>query len=144
MFVSESVLPDADVHMAFHQGGRSCRRLAAGGRALGALHRRRRRLRPGLAEGKFDAFLLMPRGVRDEEFHTAVTELLSDWGSTVPDPEVEAVRIVGDPDDPLTLSIRDFLVRMGMPHRVHAPESDGRPGVIAAYDGHRRSRSSTC
>ena len=36
----------------------------------------------------------MPRGVRDEEFHTAVTELLSDWGSTVADPEVETVRIV--------------------------------------------------
>ncbi|KAF0832397.1 hypothetical protein C8E84_0137 [Ornithinibacter aureus] len=31
----------------------------------------------------------MPRGVRDEEFHTAVCELLSDWGSTVATPEVE-------------------------------------------------------
>lgn len=29
----------------------------------------------------------MPRGVRDEEFHTAVCELLSDWGSTVATPE---------------------------------------------------------
>ena len=41
-------------------------------------------LRHGLATGKYDAYLLMPRGVRDEEFHTAVTELLSDWGSTAP------------------------------------------------------------
>ncbi len=41
-------------------------------------------LRPGLATGKYDAYLLMPRGVRDEEFHTAVTELLSDWGSAAP------------------------------------------------------------
>ena len=38
----------------------------------------------GWPTGKYDAYLLMPRGVRDEEFHTAVTELLSDWGSTAP------------------------------------------------------------
>ena len=29
------------------------------------------RLRAGLAKGKYDAYLLMPRGMRDEEFHTA-------------------------------------------------------------------------
>jgi thioredoxin reductase (NADPH) len=52
------------------------------------------RLRAGLAKGKYDAFLLMPRGVRDEEFHTAICELLSDWGSTVAQPEIETVRLV--------------------------------------------------
>lgn len=36
----------------------------------------------------------MPQGPRDEEFHHAVSELLSDWGSTVAAPEVESVRIV--------------------------------------------------
>ena len=41
-------------------------------------------LRHGLSSGKYDAYLLMPRGVRDEEFHTALTELLSDWGSASP------------------------------------------------------------
>lgn len=92
-------------------------------------------LRPGQAKGKFDALLLMPRGARDEEFHTAVTEMLSDWGSTVVDPEVEAVRIVGDSDDLLILQMRDLLVRMGMPHRVHTPESDIGLEIIAAYDG---------
>ena len=45
-------------------------------------------LRAGLATGKYDAYLLMPRGVRDEEFHTAICELLSDWGSTVAQPEI--------------------------------------------------------
>ncbi|MDN5855303.1 MAG: response regulator, partial [Actinomycetia bacterium] len=45
-------------------------------------------LRHGMAKGKYDAYLLMPRGPRDEEFHNAITDLLSDWGSTVPDPEV--------------------------------------------------------
>ncbi len=92
-------------------------------------------LRHGQARGKFDAILLMPRGARDEEFHGAVTELLSDWNSTVADPEVEAVRIVGDPGDLLTMELRDLLVRMGMPHGVHPPESDIGQEIIAAYDG---------
>ena len=52
------------------------------------------RLRAGLGKGKYDAYLLMPRGKRDEEFHTAVCELLSDWGSTVAQPEVATVKLV--------------------------------------------------
>lgn len=93
------------------------------------------RLLPGAAIGQFDALLLLPRGARDEEFHAAVTEMLSDWGSTAVDPEVEAVRIVGDPHDQLTMELRDLLVRMGMPHRVHEPESSVGQEVLAAYDG---------
>jgi thioredoxin reductase (NADPH) len=93
------------------------------------------RLQPGAAKGKFEAVLLLPRGARDEEFHAAVTELLSDWGSTAADPEVEAVRIVGDAGDTLTLSLRDLLVRMGIPHRVHSPESSVGRELVAAYDG---------
>lgn len=87
------------------------------------------------SNGTLDAFLLLPRGPRDEEFHGAVTDLLSDWGSTVPDPEAEAVRIVGDPDDPALLSMRDLLVRTGMPHRIYRPESTIGQEIIAAYDG---------
>jgi len=92
-------------------------------------------LRASDSNGTLDAFLLLPRGARDEEFHAAVTDLLSDWGSMVPDPEVEAVRIVGDPDDPAVLSMRDLLVRTGMPHRIHRPESAVGQEIIAAYDG---------
>ena len=36
----------------------------------------------------------MPRGVRDEEFHTAIVEMLNDWNATVATPEVETVRII--------------------------------------------------
>ena len=43
--------------------------------------------------GKYDAYLLMPRGVRDEEFHTAITELLSDWGSAAPVGRLDADRL---------------------------------------------------
>jgi thioredoxin reductase (NADPH) len=45
--------------------------------------------------GTLDAFLLLPRGPRDEEFHAAVTDLLSDWGSTVPDKR-QGTTVVGD------------------------------------------------
>ena len=92
-------------------------------------------LRPGMAMGKYDAFLLMPRVIRDEEFHNAITDLLSDWGSTVPDPEVVAVKIVSPTRDGLTLAIRDFLDRMGMPSAVYTPESDGGQYVLERWDG---------
>ena len=91
-------------------------------------------MRPYLQKGKFDAYLLMPRGVRDEEFHTAVTELLSDWGSTVAQPLVETVRIVSPVHRGLTLQIRDYLDRIGMPNRVHAPDSEVGREILARLD----------
>ena len=99
-------------------------------------------LRAGLAKGKYDAYLLMPRGVRDEEFHTAVCELLSDWGSTVATPEVVTVRIVPPSPDALTLEIRDFLDRMGMPNRVYTPDSEVGREVLAGVEGEPISPSS--
>jgi thioredoxin reductase (NADPH) len=73
----------------------------------------------------------MPRGVRDEEFHTAVTELLSDWGSTAP--EVTTMQIVSPQLDALTSAIRDFAFQMGMPAAVLAPESPAGREVIARH-----------
>ena len=95
MFVSESRLPDDHVLEAFALW----RTVVPTARRVIAAHWSHfladaPALRGGLAKGKYDAYLLMPRGVRDEEFHTAITELLSDWGSTVAAPEVETVRIV--------------------------------------------------
>ena len=65
-------------------------------------------------------------------------ELLSDWGSTVAQPEVETVRLVAPAQDALTLAIRDFLDRMGMPHRALRPRHRGRRGIVARYDGEER------
>ncbi|WP_017934709.1 FAD-dependent oxidoreductase [Nocardioides sp. Iso805N] len=79
-------------------------------------------LRIGLAKGKYDAYLLMPRGRRDEEFHNAITDLLSDWGSTVPQPEVVSAKILSPRHDALTMGIRDFLDRMGMQNKVWHPD----------------------
>ena len=136
MFVSESTLPDAHVLEAFGRW----RAVVPTARRLVAAHWTRFMedaplLRSGLAAGKFDAYLLMPRGVRDEEFHTAVTELLSDWGSTVATPEVASVRIVSPVSDVLVGSIQDFLDRMGMPSRVHAPGSDVGREILGRLEG---------
>jgi thioredoxin reductase (NADPH) len=136
MFVTESVLPDADVLHAFHK----LREKVPTARRVIAAHWERfltdgPGLRAAMAKGKYDAYLLMPRGVRDEEFHNAITDLLSDWGSTVPDPEVVSVKIISPVRDQLTLLIRDFLDRMGMPSRVWEPDSEAGRYVLDRYDG---------
>ena len=92
-------------------------------------------LRPALVKGKFDTYLLIPRGPRDEEFHYAVTELLSDWGATVAVPTVDTVRIISPAGNPLTLAIRDFLDRMGMPNRTYPPDSPQGLEALALIDG---------
>ncbi|MCW2796013.1 FAD-dependent oxidoreductase [Nocardioides sp.] len=136
MFVTESRLPDANILEAFGRW----RTIVPGARRMVAAYWDHFTpdapgLRAGLAKGKFDAYLLMPRGVRDEEFHTAVCELLSDWGSTVAAPEVESVRIVSPTADGLTMSIRDFLDRMGMPNGVHDPDSPTGLELRARFEG---------
>src|SRR4051812_41296810 len=137
LFVSDSRLPDVDhVFEAIHRW----RQVIPTARKVITAHWDNfvvdgPPLRAGLAKGKYDAYLLMPRGRRDEEFHTAVCELLSDWGSTVAQPEVETVRVVAPAQDALTLSIRDFLDRMGMPHRLYAPDTEIGRSVVARYDG---------
>ena len=132
LVVAESVLPDAHVLEAFAL----LRAAVPTARRMVVAHYDRfltdaPLLRAGLAKGKYDAYLLMPRGVRDEEFHTAVTELLSDWRSTVADPVVESVRIITPTLDALTLAIRDFLDRMGLPARTYPPDSEVGSQVLS-------------
>jgi thioredoxin reductase (NADPH) len=136
LVVSESQLPDDDVLHAFHK----LRTYVPTARRLIAAHWTRFRidaepLRSGLAKGKYDAYLLMPRGARDEEFHTAVCELLSDWGATVAAPLVEAVRVIAPSRDGVTLAVRDYLDRIGIPHLVHHPDSDVGVEVLAKVEG---------
>ncbi|MFC7494666.1 MULTISPECIES: FAD-dependent oxidoreductase [unclassified Nocardioides] len=134
MFASESVLPDAEVLHCFHK---LREKVPTARRVIAAYWDRflvdAPGLRPGMAKGKYDAFLLMPRGTRDEEFHNAITDLLSDWGSTVADPEVISVKIVTPVRDGLTLAIRDFFDRMGMPCRVYEPDSEAGQYVIEQW-----------
>ena len=82
------------------------------------------KLREALGRGRIDTYLLIPQGPRDEEFHTAVTEYLSDWGWTASTPEVEGVQIIEGGSRAEVARIRDFLDRMGLPHRVYSPDSE--------------------
>ncbi|MEE4025731.1 FAD-dependent oxidoreductase [Gordonia sp. PKS22-38] len=128
MVVAESELPDMNLLEALA----TFRSIVPTARRVVGIHwsmfmEHSESLRPALQKGKFDTFLLIPRGPRDEEFHYAITELLSDWGATVAAPEVEVIRIMSTELTPLTMSIRDFLDRMGMPYRTHTPASaEGR------------------
>jgi thioredoxin reductase (NADPH) len=136
LVVTESVLPDADVLETFHHLRTyvpTCRRVVAAHWDRFRLDAER--LRPGLAKAKYDAYLLMPRGQRDEEFHTAICELLSDWNQTVAAPVVESLRIVSPTNDGLTLAVRDFLDRIGVPHLVHPPESEVGQEILARLEG---------
>ena len=89
------------------------------------------KLREALGQGRIDTYLLIPQGPRDEEFHTAVTEYLSDWGWTASTPEVAGVQIVDHVGSAEVSRIRDFLDRMGIPHRVHRPDSDTGRSIIS-------------
>jgi thioredoxin reductase (NADPH) len=136
LFVVESVLPDATVYEAVAK----MRKVVPTARRVVVAHWERFRvdaelLRPGMALGKYDAYLLLPRGIRDEEFHTAVVELLSDWGATVATPEVDTIRLVSPVNDALTLAIRDYLDRIGMPHRVYSPDSETGHEVMSRFEG---------
>lgn len=87
--------------------------------------------RHAVAAGKVDALLLMPQGPRDEEFHAAVGEMLSEWNATVAAPVVENVRIITPEKDTLTRELLDYLARVGMPAGVHHPDSDVGREVMA-------------
>jgi thioredoxin reductase (NADPH) len=136
MFVTDSRLPDEpNILYAFHKW----RTVVPTARRVVAAHwdyfiEDGPDLRVGMAKGKYDAYLLMPRGRRDEEFHNAMTELLTDWTSTVPQPEVVSAKIISPTHDALTLAIRDFLDRMGMQNRVWDPAD---PEIQDYLDGIR-------
>ncbi|CAI9401294.1 FAD-dependent oxidoreductase [Aestuariimicrobium sp. T2.26MG-19.2B] len=91
-------------------------------------------LRAVVAKGKADAYLLLPRGPRDEEFHSAIGELLNDWASTRQS-LVESISIVTPTRDPLTRKLGDFLLRAGTPYGVHPPDSEvGRRALATRPD----------
>lgn len=132
LFVLESELPDMELYPAIGK----IRQTVPTARRVVVSHwenfrRDAEALRHGQATGKYDAFLLMPRGVRDEEFHTAVIDLLNDWAATVAVPEVVTVRIVTPENDVLTLQLRDYLERVGLPCGVFHPDSEEGRDVVS-------------
>ncbi|MDX6277471.1 MAG: thioredoxin reductase, partial [Nocardioidaceae bacterium] len=92
-------------------------------------------LRPALGEGRLDTFLIIPRGARDEEFHTAISEYLSDWSWSATTPVVATVRIVDDGTQQSLPAIRDFLDRMGLSYERFLPDSEVGEELIASIEG---------
>lgn len=93
-------------------------------------------LRVAMLGRHLDTFVGIPRGPRDEEFHTAIGELLSDWTWTVAAPVSAAVDVVAEPEDRSLSAIRDLLSRTGIPARYLDPASeDGAALVEAAGPG---------
>ena len=89
-------------------------------------------LRARLAEGRLDTWIGIPSAPRDEEFHAAVIDLLSDWSWTTNAVEVDGVQIVSDAKSPDVARIVDYLQRMGRPHRRYHADSEVGRAVIAA------------
>ncbi len=81
-------------------------------------------VREAMAAGRLDAPLTVPRGARDEEFHTAITEMLSDWAWTSAGPVIAAVELVAPPGVAALGRLRDYFDRQGVPTRTSTPDSE--------------------
>ncbi|WP_018177875.1 FAD-dependent oxidoreductase [Jongsikchunia kroppenstedtii] len=90
-------------------------------------------MQEALAEGQLDSYVSIPQGLRDEEFHAAIVDYLSDWGWSVATPEVVAVHLVA-PTRASTAAIRDFLDRMGVPTKTSTPDSRAGRALIESLE----------
>ena len=79
-------------------------------------------MRAALLRRDFDTFVGIPRGARDEEFHTALIELLSEWGWSVARPTVTSADVVAPDGDRAAASVRDLFDRLGVPNRTLRPD----------------------
>lgn len=75
-------------------------------------------LREATSDGLIDAYLTIPRGPRDEEFHAAIVDLLSDWTWSSGSVAVDFAYVAVDRPSSEAARIRDFLDRMGVPTRT--------------------------
>lgn len=95
-------------------------------------------LRRKVAMGYFDAHLLMPRGTRDEEFHSVIVDLLNDWAATVGTSQVETVQVIAPAGHAGAWRLRDYLQRTGIPHGLHDPDSEVGRRTLDEHDGEAR------
>lgn len=83
-----------------------------------------------MARGEIDQVLVRPEQVRDEEFHSGVTQALEDWAFEQ-GPGFAAVRIIGDASA-RTQELRDGFSRNHIPVGYDAADSDaGRQALDA-------------
>ena len=85
-------------------------------------------------DGRIEAGLAIPRGDRDEEFHTAITEMLSEWGWSVSKPVIESIQLISPPGNPEAARLRDFLDRLGVPIRSYVPDSPQAEQILEGIE----------
>lgn len=85
-----------------------------------------------LARGEVDRWVLRPEYAADEEFHRAITELLSDWSSTVR-PGYEAIQIIGETWSPRAVELRDRMNRNSVPFGFYDLASEDGRDLLAAH-----------
>jgi len=73
--------------------------------------------------GKIDHWLPRPEGARDEEFHRAITEYLSEWG-TRRGGGFEALRLIGEQWSPRSQELRDTFSRNRLPFGFYDAASE--------------------
>ncbi|MFI8525569.1 FAD-dependent oxidoreductase [Promicromonospora sukumoe] len=87
-------------------------------------------LRDAMTRRDLDTYVILPRGPRDEEFHTALIELLSEWGWSVGRPVVTVTDLVAEPGDRNAAAIRDLLERLGFPYRALRPDDEEAAEIL--------------
>lgn len=127
-----------DVSTAVHALSPTTRRMVALPRGWDWSTAGTEQIREANTAGRIDTYLGTPQAERDEEFHAAITEILSDWAWTSSAVVVEGMQIVSDGHSAELSALVDFCQRMGMPYRRHHTSSevgrqivDGCPGEVA-------------
>ncbi|CAN5429128.1 FAD-dependent oxidoreductase [soil metagenome] len=85
--------------------------------------------------GVIDTVLLQPSDRRDEEFHTAISEYLSDWFTVAGTPLVQALRIVAEPDDARAVELLRWFDGSVIDVGFLAPGSAEGQAVAAKVEG---------
>jgi len=131
MVAAERLLPDGGAVELLHQVPAvvsTARRVALvpGDEYADALDE----MRAALLRRDMDTFVGIPRGERDEEFHVALVELLSEWGWSVARPTVTATDVVAHRGDRTAAAVRDLLERLGVPNRTLDPDSEEARAIL--------------
>ncbi|MFE7630819.1 FAD-dependent oxidoreductase [Kocuria sp. NPDC057446] len=86
-----------------------------------------------LAQGHADLLVLRPERPRDEEFHGAITDALDDW-HLAQGGGYQPVRMIGEPRDARTRSLRDTLARNHIPVGFQPVGSPAAQRMLAGLD----------
>lgn len=86
-----------------------------------------------IARGHAELALVRPEQPRDEEFHGAVADALDDW-NLAQGRGFEAVRLIGEAQDPRVYALRDSFSRNHIPVGFHEAGTDAAHRMLQALD----------